>query len=111
MACVWDQRLRRLGMTNGLLIDGHGIRGLDREYLAFTGGPSSFSDIVYRRKRETLQAKFRREIRKVASDFVAADGGRIPQDAAVEAIVELSAYLPVYRTYLSPDGIAQRDAL
>ena len=100
-----------LGMTNGLLVDGGGTRGLDREYRAFTGGPSSFGDIVYRRKRETLQARFQREIRKLASDFAAADGGRIPQDAAAEAIVGLSACLPVYRTYLSPDGIIQRDAL
>ena len=100
-----------LGMTNGLLVDGRGMRGLDREYRAFTGGLSSFGDIVYRRKRETLQARFQREIRKLASDFAAADGGLIPQDAAAEAIVELLACLPVYRTYLSPEGIAQRDAL
>ena len=39
------------------------------------------------------------------------DGGRFSEDAATEAIVELSACLPVYRTYISSAGIARRDAL
>ena len=39
-----------LGMANGLLVDGRGMRGLDRAYRAFTGGSSLFGDIVYRLK-------------------------------------------------------------
>ena len=100
-----------LGMANGLLVDGRGMRGLDRAYRDFTGEPSLFDDIVSRRKRETLQSKFQREVHKLASDFTAVDGGRFSEDAAAEAIVELSACLPVYRTYISSAGTARRDAL
>ena len=100
-----------LGMANGLLVDGRGMRGLDRAYRAFTGGSSLFGDIVYRRKRETLQSRFQREVHKLASDFTAVDGGHFSEDAAAEAIVELSACLRVYRTYISSARIARRDAL
>ena len=100
-----------LGMANGLLVDGRGMRGLDRAYRAFTGGSSLFGDIVYRRKRETLQSRFQREVHKLASDFTAVDGGRFSEDTAAEAIVELSACLPVYRTYISSARTTRRDAL
>ena len=100
-----------LGMANGLLADGRGMRGLDRAYRAFTGGSSLFGDVVYRRKRETHQSRFQREVHKLASDFTAVDGVRFSEDAAAEAIVELSACLRVYRTYISSARIARRDAL
>ena len=99
-----------LGVANGLLVDGRGMPELDRAYHGFIGGSPSFGDIVYERKRAALRSRFQREIRGLAANFAAAVGGRISEGVAAEAIIELSACLPVYRTYIAPTGTTRQDA-
>ena len=99
-----------LGVANGLLVDGRGMPGLDRAYNGFIRGSTSFGDIVYGRKRAVLQSRFQREIRSLASNLAAAVDSRISEGAAAEAIIELSACLPVYRTYITPAGTTRQNA-
>lgn len=95
-----------LGMANGVLTDGGGMRRLSSVYRTFTGSITPVDAIVRERKRAILASRFPREVRRLASQSVLSSGGDARMDLAEDAIIQLSSALPVYRTY----GGERRDA-
>lgn len=97
-----------LGMANGLFADGAGLRSLTHIYRRFIGTATLLDDTVYSRKRTILANRFPREMRWLSQTFARLAG--IDEGVARDAILHLSSALPIYRTYVTADGISPADA-
>ncbi len=96
------------------LVCGDEERRMTTRYRQFTENPHGFEEIAYRCKKLVMNVSLAAEVEVLAtqldriaqldrhtSDFTRA--------ALREAIVEVIACFPVYRTYISHDGIAEDD--
>jgi (1->4)-alpha-D-glucan 1-alpha-D-glucosylmutase len=89
-------------------------RRMTRRYRQFTENPHDFEEIAYRSKHLVMRASLAAEVEVLATqldriaqlDRHTADFTRA---AIRDAIIELIACFPVYRTYISHDGIAEED--
>lgn len=103
-----------LNWLNSLFVDPRGLARLDAFYREFTGAGSTMADVQYASKKKVMQHLFPGEVRALgyhlgrlaAVDRMARD---LPFDSLVEALVEVSAWLPVYRTYVRAREITGRD--
>ena len=103
-----------LGYLNGLFIDPEGLKKLDGIYRRFTGVHADFTEIRYARKKQVMEELFAGEVRAVgfhlgrlaAQDRFARD---LPFPELVQALVEVTAWFPVYRTYIRGFEIAPQD--
>ena len=97
-----------------LQVDGRNEEPLTAAWSAFTGDDPDFDSQVLNAKRRILTRNLAGELdvlvdlayRIAAGDLATRDFGR---DALRRALVELAASLPVYRTYIGPDGPSERD--
>jgi (1->4)-alpha-D-glucan 1-alpha-D-glucosylmutase len=105
----------------GVFVDPGGLQHLDRLYVRFTGELGRFEEVRYQHKRQALEELFRGELAALSArlaELAAADLGArdLPPSLLARVLLEVSACLPVYRTYLDTeseggtDGIADRDA-
>src|SRR5207253_11322400 len=100
-----------IGVLSGLFVSASGLRRLTDDYAQRTGLPA-FAEIVYDKKKFVIDALFKGEL-----DALTRELGRIANlipvlvdpDDIRECIVEVTARLPVYRTYIT-DEIDPRDA-
>jgi (1->4)-alpha-D-glucan 1-alpha-D-glucosylmutase len=93
-----------LKVANGIFADGKGVRDLEALYKGFTGNGEPFVEIVRRLKRRVLEELFPGELARLVETLHAlADHDRQACDLGAaqlrEALVLLTASLPVYRTY------------
>ena len=103
-----------LNAFNGLFLDPEGCRRLDHIYESFTGAPVSYEDLVYRKKREVMANLLRVEMRSLGHylallaerDRYARD---LPRSELAHALVETTACLPVYRTYVRGFSIGNEE--
>ncbi|HOK48266.1 MAG TPA: malto-oligosyltrehalose synthase, partial [Bryobacteraceae bacterium] len=103
-----------LNWLNSLFVDPRGLQRLDAFYREFTGIGSTMGDVQYASKKKIMQQLFPGEVRALgyhlgrlaAVDRMARD---LPFDALVEALVEVIAWLPVYRTYIRSREVTDRD--
>ena len=96
-----------LNLVNGLLIDPAGERPLDRTYQRFADRSSSFDDILYTSKKNAMSFLLGSELQVLANqlDRIAESDWRTRDftlTAVKEALKEIIACFPVYRTYVSP---------
>jgi (1->4)-alpha-D-glucan 1-alpha-D-glucosylmutase len=94
-----------LNVLNTLFIDPHGWHELEDIYREFTGIRSSFSDTWYVRKRQVMEELFGSDIRVLAfrlGRLAALDprGRDLPMRDLIRGLKEVTARLPVYRTYI-----------
>jgi (1->4)-alpha-D-glucan 1-alpha-D-glucosylmutase len=99
-------------VLNALFVDPRGLKALDATYRRFTGSRKSFDRISYELKkraiRELLPAELRDLTRRLRA--LAGDGSRAPTLRRCQsALVEVSACLPVYRTYIRDYRVSRRD--
>ena len=103
-----------LNVANGLFVDPNGFSNLDKDFRRFTGSNASYSEVCYTRNKQVIYQLFAGELvafehslAKLASqDRQARD---IPLPDLVRAFVEVTACLPVYRTYIRNFSITKRD--
>jgi (1->4)-alpha-D-glucan 1-alpha-D-glucosylmutase len=103
-----------LNALNGLFVDQQGLQEIVREYARRSGTDQPFSEICYARNREVMRTLFASEINVIghylgelaAHDRKARD---IRMSELRQILVEVSACLPVYRTYLNSFRIDQQD--
>ena len=103
-----------LNAVNGLFVDPDGFSHLDKDYRRFTGCEQSYAEVCYTRNKQVIYQLFAGELAvftyllaKLASqDRHARD---IPLPELVQAFVEITACLPVYRTYVRSFSISNRD--
>ena len=103
-----------LNAVNGLFVDPEGFSRLDKDFRRFVGSEYSYAEICYTRNKQVIYQLFAGELAafthllaKLASqDRHARD---IPLSELVRGFVELTACLPVYRTYVRGFPISDRD--
>lgn len=102
-----------LGHLNSLFVDPEGLEQLGAIYRDFTGLVEDFSQVRYRRKKQAIEELFAGEVRalgfhlgRLASrDRYARD---LPFAELQQALVEVTAWFPVYRTYIRDFEVPDR---
>jgi (1->4)-alpha-D-glucan 1-alpha-D-glucosylmutase len=102
-----------LNALNAVFVDARGLEVLDTAYRRFTGSRSNLEDVVYESKKRVMQELFAGEVRRLAHRLnrLAQDlpsHGLKPEELG-QALVEMSACLPVYRTYILGFDVRSRD--
>jgi (1->4)-alpha-D-glucan 1-alpha-D-glucosylmutase len=103
-----------LNALNSASIDPDGLQAIETTYAKFTGESAPFAEICYARNKQVLWKMFAGEInslgrhlgRLAAQDREARD---VPLSELMEALVEVTACLPVYRTYIRGFEISPSD--
>lgn len=103
-----------LNILTRLFVDERGAAELERLYTAFTGTETPFGTVVYQQKKRVMRELFAGEVRTLAErlGFLAAADrhGRDLTRAELErALVEVTACLPVYRTYIRDFTVRDAD--
>ncbi len=103
-----------LNMANALFIDAEGLRRLQAIYASFTSIDMSAADVVYAKKKLVMETFFGGEVETLGLDLglLASHDRRardLPRRDLIGALVEVTACLPVYRTYIHSLSVSQRD--
>ena len=101
---------------NGLFIDPGGLQAIEAAYARFTGETELFAEVCYARNKQVMWKLFAGEVnalghhlgRLAAQDREARD---VPLSELMGALVEVTACLPVYRTYIRNFEISARDRI
>lgn len=98
-----------LNSLNGLFVDGRNAQKMKRNYERFAGIRELFSDVIYQSKKLIIQSTLASELNVLAHEL-----NRISEtnweyrdftlDSLQEAVCEIVACFPVYRTYVSDRG-------
>jgi len=103
-----------LNELNGLFVDPGAGKRLRRTYARFIGSDARFSDIVYESKKLIMDTSLASELAVLANttDRIG-ERDRRSRDFTVisirDALSEIAACFPVYRTYVRADGWTVRD--
>lgn len=94
-----------LNTINRLFVDARGLATIDSRYRVFTERSFSFANVVYRTKRLAIKRLLPGELIRLAMRLAALAardrvGRDIPFSDLRRALIEISACLPVYRTYV-----------
>jgi (1->4)-alpha-D-glucan 1-alpha-D-glucosylmutase len=103
-----------LNAANTLFIDAAGSRELEAIYREFTGIHSSFTETWNVRKKQVMEDLFASDIRRLSwrlAHLAALDrlGVDIPMRELVRGLKEITACLPIYRTYCRDLQLSERD--
>lgn len=100
--------------ATGLLIDQGAEPALDRIYNRFVGRKTEFAELLYRCKKMILHGPLASELNVLATDLDRiAESDRHTRDFTLsrikEALAEVVACFPVYRTYVTERGVSEED--
>ncbi len=100
--------------VNGVFVDPKGMKVLDRIYARFTGSRLNFPEVVYQQKKRVMEELFMGEVHTLAQSLrLVAERDRhacdLPPQALEQALVEVTACLPVYRTYIREFHVVPQD--
>jgi (1->4)-alpha-D-glucan 1-alpha-D-glucosylmutase len=103
-----------LNMANGVFVDEAGHRELLSLYARLTGIKGTFADLVYSKKKLIIETLFGGEVESLGHELnLLAEQDRHAQDishqALVQALEEVTARLPIYRTYVRDYEVPERD--
>jgi len=103
-----------LDVVNAVFVDPQGLGALTEQYQSFTGITAPFEDLVYERKKQAIEMMFYGEMRALGThlgELAVAD--RNARDFAPSelqaALVEITACMPVYRTYVRAGEVEEMD--
>lgn len=103
-----------LNMVNGLFVDEAGYRDLASLYARLAGFEGSFADLVYDKKKLVIESLFNGEVESLGRELsLLAEQDRHGQDIfqrdLVKALEEVTACLPIYRTYIRDYDVPPRE--
>ena len=103
-----------LNTVNSLFVDEKGIQTLDRAYCHFTGSEVAFKDVAYQEKRQVAKELFLGEMNSLGYHLAClAQQNWYITDFSLEeltkALIEITAGLPIYRTYARTLKASLRD--
>ncbi len=103
-----------LNQLNGVFIDGRSQRSLARIYRRFTHLRTDYRELVYETKRLITDTSMASELNVLAHALNRiSESDRRTRDFTLnslrEALREIVACFPIYRTYVSPDGFTDAD--
>ncbi len=103
-----------LNYVNGVFCNGENKSRFDRIYSEFTGSSTRYKDIVCEKKRLILEKHMAGDvdnlahlIKRISSRY--RYGNDITQCRIKRALVEIMVHFPVYRTYISCNGMGGTD--
>jgi len=92
--------------VNGLFVAQENEKAIDDIYVGFTGNTQAFSELLYDCKRFVIENYFMGDAKNLSRLILQVlrqiQGGKLNCKAMTDAIVELFACFPIYRTYLNP---------
>lgn len=103
-----------LNAVNTLFVDAAGSRELETFYREFTGIRSSFTETWSVRKRQVIEELFAADIRMLSSRLgrlavLSRSGRDIPMQELIRGLKEVTASLPIYRTYCRDLHVSEKD--
>jgi (1->4)-alpha-D-glucan 1-alpha-D-glucosylmutase len=103
-----------LNLLNGLFVDRSQVRNFDRVYTRFIQQPLDFQELIYNCKKLIMQASMSSEISVLGHqlDRISEQNRRARDftlSTLTEAMSEIIACFPVYRTYVNGKGVQERD--
>jgi (1->4)-alpha-D-glucan 1-alpha-D-glucosylmutase len=103
-----------LNQLNGVFVDGPNARQMRRAYERLTGRTESFDDLLYSTKRLIMDTSMASELNVLAEMLNrVSESNRRSRDFTLnslrDAIVEVVACFPAYRTYVTPEGWTPED--
>jgi len=103
-----------LNAVNALFIDPAGWNTLETIYAKFTGSTQPFAEIGYAGNKKAMQTLFAGEVQALTHHLaqLAARNRRardLPLYELVQLLIEVTACLPVYRTYIRDLQVPERD--
>ncbi|HUP88858.1 MAG TPA: malto-oligosyltrehalose synthase, partial [Longimicrobiales bacterium] len=96
------------GLLAGFHCEPDGLSRIFEDYAQRTGHPR-FADIVYEKKKFVIEALFRGELRALTSELARIanlSGVLIPEEELRRCIIEVTAALEIYRTYINGEADA-----
>jgi (1->4)-alpha-D-glucan 1-alpha-D-glucosylmutase len=105
-----------LNSLNGIFVDRSNARAFDRLYSRFCSAQPPYKEIVYRDSKLIMQASMSSEVSVLGHELDRiSEQNRLSRDftlnSLTEAIREVIACFPVYRTYVNANGVEDRDRL
>jgi len=105
-----------LNSLNALFIDDKGVQTLGESYSRLTATPWAFNDVVYQKKKQVIEELFPSELRTLGrhlSHLAQQDQhtASLSQEELARALMEVTACLSVYRTYIRTFDVSVRDRL
>ena len=103
-----------LGAVNNVFVDPAGVKMLDASYAQFIGRQTIFAEVAYAQKKKVMEDLFAVEIQTLALQLgLIAERYRHSRDISPQqlgqALREVTASLPVYRTYTREYRISSHD--
>jgi (1->4)-alpha-D-glucan 1-alpha-D-glucosylmutase len=94
-----------LNQANGVFVYPEGAKRIEQIYSAFIGREHKFADVVYQKKKLVMSTLLGVEMRTLGrrlAELASHDryARELPRGQLVEALIEVTACLPVYRTYI-----------
>jgi len=105
-----------LNAVNAIFIDPQNLPALEDAYARFTGSSISFSEVSYAGNKLVMEQLFAGEIHALSHHLgrIAAqhrNARDLPLSELGRLLIEVTARLPVYRTYMRDEKVAPRDRL
>ena len=102
-------------LVNGLFVDPAAVTRMERIYRTFINDQIDFEDLAYRCRKLIIRVALVSELNVLANQLIRiALAKRRTCDFTLnslrDALTEVVANFPVYRTYVSPAGISENDA-
>jgi len=103
-----------INVLNALFVDSKGADALNEIYSHFTGESTTFNDIVYEKKKQVVEQLFPLEMHALGQylNHLARqdiDAAGMSSEILSIALTEVTACLPVYRTYTRSPEVSPRD--
>ena len=103
-----------LNALNSFFIDPRGTRRIEDVYFGFIGKKPVYEDLLYQKKKLVMATLLGVEMRSLGHQLsLLADSDRYARDLSrtdlTQALVETTAYLPMYRTYIRNLELSSRD--
>lgn len=98
----------------GVLLNTDAERDIERVYNRFVGRKTDFTELLHRCKKLIMQGPMAGELNVLATELARiAEADRHTRDFTLtrlkDSLGEVVACFPVYRTYVSPDGVSAED--
>lgn len=101
-------------LVNGLFVDPAGEAGMERAYRRFIGRSVDFEELLYDCKKTVMRSELASELNVLSRRLLRlSEYGRRTFDFTInvlrDALTEVVAHFPVYRTYITSEGLSETD--
>jgi (1->4)-alpha-D-glucan 1-alpha-D-glucosylmutase len=103
-----------LNALNSFFVDPRGTQSIERTYFSFIGKKPVYEDLLYQKKKLVMATLLGVEMRSLGHQLsLLADSDRYARELSrndlTQALLETTAYLPMYRTYIRNLELSSRD--